>query len=60
MSSYKWTSININVMKGAIMLFLYTIIQITLRNLIDQMMTLWLWVNKKEKTIRGKKDHENK
>jgi hypothetical protein len=36
---------------------LYTALQITLRKLIDLLMTLWLWANKHQKTAEERKKY---
>lgn len=42
------------------MLLIYTILQKTLRELIDLLMTAWLWANKHEKAAEERKKYGRK
>jgi len=42
------------------MLLIYTILQITIRKLIDILMTFWLWANKRLKQEEEQKQHDRK
>lgn len=37
---------------------IYKVLQVTLRKLIDWLMTLWLWANKHEKAAEERKKYE--
>jgi hypothetical protein len=38
--------------------FLLRVVQIVTRKLIDWLMSLWLWANKRERAIQDKEDYE--